>query len=210
MSVSSAADGQDAGGQDAGGQSAVRGVSRKLATGVCVLTVARHDLLHGGTASTTSIVAQRPLTICVSLGRGSYLARLAMESRQFACNVLSARQALVADWFADPGRPPGARQFEMVQWDPDPGSGIPLLRGALAHLLCRVTGHVPLGDHNDILLAEVTGGTAGPGRPLVSFGGQLHDAELHDVIRRPGWHAPQAPELPEGRGPAWTSHVYTR
>lgn len=172
-------------------QAIVRGISRTLMTGVCVLTVATGDQLHGGTVSTASVVAQRPLTICVSLGRGSSLARLAIEGRQFACNVLSSRQALIADWFASPGRPAGPRQFEMLQWDPAPESGIPLLRGALAHLFCRVTGHVPVGDHSDILLAEVTGGSAGAGRPLVSFGGQLHDVELHDVIRRPGWRTPE-------------------
>lgn len=174
----------------------LRSISRRLATGVCVLTAAHRDLVHGSTVSTTSVVAQDPLTLCMSLRHGSFMARVALESRRIACNVLSSRQSLIADWFANPGRPPGLRQFDMIAWDPASGSGIPLLRGALAHLFCRVTRHVPVGDHDVLLLAEVTGGDGGSGRPLVSFDAQLYDAELHGVVRHQGWRDPEAASVP--------------
>lgn len=181
-----------AGPQAALDDAGLRAVTRQLVAGVCVLTVRHGSAVHGGTVSTATIVAQRPLCLSVSLRRTSYLARLALESGQLACNVLSARQALVADWFANPDRPTGLRQFEMVPWDPDPRSGIPLLRGALATLTCRVTGRHAVGADDDVLLTEVTGGDCGTGRPLVGFGGELHDAELHDVVRRQGWRLTEA------------------
>lgn len=164
----------------------LRGISRQLATGVCVLTAAHRGLVHGSTVSTASVIAQSPLTVCVSLRQGSFLATLAVESRRLACNVLSSRQALIADWFANPDRPPGPRQFELIAWDPAPDSGIPLLRGALAHLVCRVMQSIAVSDRDMLVLAEVTGGASGAGRPLLSFNAQLHDAELHGVDRRQG------------------------
>lgn len=165
----------------------VRSASRQLATGVCVLTTAHGSRVHGSTVSAASVVTQSPLTLCMSLRRDSFFVRLALEAGRIACNVLSSRQALIADWFANPGRPPGLRQFEAVPWDPAPGSGIPLLRDALARLHCAVTRHVPVGDHDVLLLGEVTGGDTSGGRPLVSFGAQLYGAELHEVSRRRGW-----------------------
>jgi flavin reductase (DIM6/NTAB) family NADH-FMN oxidoreductase RutF len=170
----------------------LRGVSRQLTTGVCVLTAEHLGLVHGGTVSTATVVAQRPLSLAVSLRRESFLARLATESSQFACNVLSSRQAVIADWFANPDRPAGSRQFERVGWDPAPGTGIPLLRGALAHLLGRISWQRVIGDEV-LLVAEITAGESGVGRPLVGFGGELHDVELHDVMRRQGWRAASAP-----------------
>lgn len=177
--------GEPPGAEDSG----LRAVSRRLTTGVSVVTVCHEDLPHGGTVSTVGVVAQRPLTLCASLRRKSFLARLALHSRRIVVNVLSSRQALVADWFANPQRPSGHRQFDMVGWDPDPDTGIPLIRGALAHLACRVVDDLPIGDGDRLLVAEVTAGLAGVGRPLISFDGQLHDAEFHGVIRRRGWRA---------------------
>jgi flavin reductase len=98
-------------------------------------------------------------------------------------NVLSGRQAPLADWFADPSRPSGYGQFAPVDWTPDPVSAAPLLRGALAWLDCQLALSYPAGDHS-ILLAEVLGGVSGTGDPLLSFDRGLHSTELLSVSRR--------------------------
>ncbi|MFE1776025.1 flavin reductase family protein [Streptomyces sp. NPDC059008] len=175
--------------QDSDAQ-ALRAVSRQLPTGVSVLTTAHHGVVHAATVSTTSVVCQRPLTLSVSLRRGSLMGRLAVESGQFLVNVLSSRQALLADWFANPERPPGQAQFDLIKWEPDDATGLPVLCEALARLVCRVTDHVQLGQSDDLVIAEVLGGTAGRGRPLVNFDGQLHDVEFRDVVRRQSWRTP--------------------
>jgi flavin reductase len=160
-----------------------RAAVRRLATGVTVLTAVHGDRAHGTTASAVGAVSRDPLLICVCLRNGSAFAELAARAGRFAVNVLSGRQAAIADWFADPDRPAGYGQFVPVDWEPHPDSGAPLLRGSVAWLDCRTTESYPGGDHS-ILLAEVVGGSAGPGGPLLSFDSRLHSAELHDVARR--------------------------
>ena len=160
-----------------------RAAVRRLPTGVTVLTVVQGGRVHGTTASAVTAASSEPLLICVCLRNGSTFAELAAKSHRFAVNVLSGRQAPIADWFAHPGRPAGYGQFAPVDWAPDPVSAAPLLRGALAWLDCRPTCSYPAGDHS-ILLAEVLGGASGTGDPLLSFDRGLHGAELLTVSRR--------------------------
>lgn len=160
-----------------------RAAVRRLATGVTVLTAVHGDRVHGTTASAVTAVSRDPLLICVCLRTGSAFAELAAQAGRFAVNVLSDRQAPIADWFADPDRPAGYGQFAPVDWEPDPDSGAPLLRGAVAWLDCRPTATYPGGDHS-ILLAEVLCGSAGVGGPLLGFDSRLHGVELRDVARR--------------------------
>jgi flavin reductase (DIM6/NTAB) family NADH-FMN oxidoreductase RutF len=156
---------------------------RRLASGVTVLTVAHRDTAHGTTVSAVSAVSRDPLLVCACLRSGSVFAELAGRSRRFVVNVLSRRQAPLADWFARPDRPTGTRQFDGVDWEPEPETGTPLLRHTLGWLGCRLTGCVPAGDH-DILLAEVVAGGARTGSPLLNFDGRLHGTDLYEVIRR--------------------------
>lgn len=162
-----------------------RAAVRRLATGVTVLTTVHGDRAHGTTASAVGAVSRDPLLICVCLRNGSVFADLAAQAGRFAVNVLSGRQAAIADWFADPDRPSGYGQFAPVDWEPDAVSGAPLLRGAVAWLGCRPTARYPGGDHT-ILLAEVLDGSSGTGGPLLGYDGLLHSAELYRVARRRG------------------------
>ncbi|MFF3305019.1 flavin reductase family protein [Streptomyces sp. NPDC002908] len=155
----------------------------RLTTGVTVLTACHDGRVHGATVSAAGVVSRSPLTIGAGLRQSSELLELALASGLFAVNVLSGRQAQVADWFASPRRPRGRAQFDVLEWDPDPATGLPLLRHTLARLVCRVTGQVAVGDH-ELLLAEVVDGASGAGSPLLSFDGDLHSAEFRDVVRR--------------------------
>lgn len=155
----------------------------RLTTGVTVLTVRHEDRMHGSTVSSTSLLSRSPMIVGAGLRPGSVLADLAWRSGRFAVNVLCGRQALIADWFADPDRPPGTAQFERIGWLPDPDTGLPLLEGTAARLICRVCGRVPVAGH-DLLLGEVVAGQPGSGSPLISHRGALYSAELRDVARR--------------------------
>jgi flavin reductase (DIM6/NTAB) family NADH-FMN oxidoreductase RutF len=157
----------------------------RLTTGVTVLTVRHLDRMHGSTTSAVSLVSREPLTVGSGLRQDSELSRLARESGWFAVNVLSGRQSLLADWFARPERPRDRAQFELLDWEEEPEHGLPLLRNAVAHLVCQVAGRVPVGDH-DLLLGTVVRGRTGPGSPLISYAGALHGAEFADVRRRRG------------------------
>ncbi|MFI9206032.1 flavin reductase family protein [Streptomyces sp. NPDC053048] len=171
----------------------LRSVSRQLPTGIAVLTAAHEGAVHAATVSTVCVVSQRPLTVSVSLRRESFMTRLIAQSGHFMINVLSSRQALLADWFANPQRPAGARQFDLVKWETDPESGLPVLKDRLAQLACRLTGTLAVGDADALLIAPVVSGRAASGRPLINFAGRLHDVEFRDVVRRQGWREPSAP-----------------
>lgn len=157
----------------------------RLATGVTVLTAVDGETLHGTTVSAATLVAREPLIVSAGLRRDSLLTRLAVANGRFAVNVLSSRQGPLAEWFGDPRRPAGRRQFDLVDWAPDPATGLPLLRRCLATVLCRVYDVVPAGDH-DLLLGEVTSARTGIGQPLLSFAGGLHAGDLRGLSRTRG------------------------
>ncbi|WP_335941540.1 flavin reductase family protein [Streptomyces sp. PTD5-9] len=161
----------------------LRGLTRQLPTGVAVVTVQDGEAEHGATVSTVSVVSQQPLRIGVSLRRGSYLTGLIRRRGVFAVNVLSSRQSAVADWFANPDRPRGRRQFDYVRWAAHPNAGMPVLEDALVNFQCRLASLIPLGSSDDLLVAEVLDGQGRAGRPLVNFDGRLHDVEFRDVVR---------------------------
>lgn len=156
---------------------------RRIAAGVTVLTAVHDGQAHGATASAVTAASSEPLLICVCMRNGSTFAELTAQARRFVINVLTGRQAPIADWFADPRRPSGYGQFAPVDWTPHPVSAAPLLRGALAWLDCQLMCSYPAGDHS-ILLAEVLGGASGTGDPLLSFDRRLHSTELLSVTRR--------------------------
>lgn len=166
----------------------LRAAALRLTTGVSVLTVADGDVVHGATVSSVSLVSRNPMLICAGLRQGSALSVLARQSGWFAVNVLSERQALVADWFASSDRPSGEGQFALVGWNRHEDTGIPLLHNALAALICRVDQCVPAGDH-DLLLGEIVEGSAGVGGPLINFEGALYGTEFRGVTRRRSWRA---------------------
>jgi flavin reductase len=162
----------------------LRWAVRQFASGVAVLTVGHGDQVHGTTVSALTAVSRQPLLIGACLRRDSAFGRLVNTRRGFAVNVLGTGQALLASWFANPDRPPGAAQFDDVDWEPDPATGAPLIRGSLARLGCRLFSCYPAGDHR-LLLAEVVSGSVAEGAPLLSFAGRVHDdgTQLKGVLR---------------------------
>jgi flavin reductase len=162
---------------------------RRLTTGVTVLTVGSGDSAHGTTASSVAAIGQDPPLVCAALRQGSSCTQMILEHGQFAVNVLSSRQAGLADWFANPARPRGAHQFDPVHRRIDEATGLPLLQGCVAVLICRLVHVLPAADR-DVLIAEVLEAHQEPGVPLVNFAGALHLPELRDAARPRGARDP--------------------
>lgn len=171
------------------GQDACRAATRRLVAGVTVLTVAHGNQAHGTTVSAVQAVSRAPLLVHAALRGGSVFAGMVGANDLFVVNLLSARQAVLADWFANPDRPAGVRQFDNVDNTADPLSGAPVLGHTIGWLSCRLTNRFTVGD-SEILVAKVADGAVRPGPPLLSFAGHLHAVELRELVRSRGWRDP--------------------
>jgi len=116
-----------------------RQVMGRFATGVTVVTTVEKDVVHGMTANGFLSVSMRPPLVLVSLGRCK-MNEMLPRSGRYGISVLSHDQRHFAAHFAAQKASPVEPTFT---WQ----SGLPLLEGALAHLVCRVVDVHRAGDH---------------------------------------------------------------
>ncbi len=148
-----------------------RDVMGSFPTGVTVMTILRGDGTRiGVTASSFNTVSLDPPLILWSLALKAPSLAAFREAEFFAVNVLAAEQADVALQFARPSEDKFAG-VETIAGQ----SGVPLIRGALAHVECRIAARYPGGDH-EIMLGEVItlGRRVEEGVPLVFQRGAFH------------------------------------
>lgn len=135
-----------------------------FATGVTVITTTSADQVHGMTANAFMSVSLRPPLVLVSVDGRAKMHALLNEGKRIGISVLSEHQEALSDRFA--GRPGGT--------GPEPSFDVvretPLVEGALAHLVARVTRSYWGGDHS-LFLAHVEYAHYGQGSPLLFHGG---------------------------------------
>jgi flavin reductase (DIM6/NTAB) family NADH-FMN oxidoreductase RutF len=150
----------------------------RFCTGVTVVTTVDDGEVHAMTANAFTSVSLEPPLVLVSIAHRAKMHRLLPGTGHYGVSVLSSEQERTAWHFA--GRPladPG----ELFQW----AAGVPLVRGAIAHVVCRLHAAHEAGDHT-LYVGEVAHLGAQPGDPLIFHGG---------VFGRIG-HEPEA-------GPTW-------
>ncbi|MET8885052.1 MULTISPECIES: flavin reductase family protein [Streptomyces] len=146
-----------------------------FATGVTVVTVGGKSP-RGMTANSFTSVSLDPALVLLCVGNDAVMNRVLAEAGTFAVSVLGAGQEDVARYFADRSRPPGAAQFEAVDWLPGGASGAPLIAGAAVHFECAAWRTYEGGDHT-VHVGEVLALDEMPGRePLVFHGGRFRQA----------------------------------
>ncbi|HET7928084.1 MAG TPA: flavin reductase [Actinomycetota bacterium] len=135
-----------------------------FATGVTVITTTSADQVHGMTANAFMSVSLRPPLVLISVDGRAKMHALLNEGKRIGISVLSENQEALSDRFA--GRPAGT--------GPEPSFDVvretPLVEGALAHLVARVTRSYWGGDHS-LFLAHVEYAHYGQGSPLLFHGG---------------------------------------
>ena len=135
-----------------------------FATGVTVITTTSADQVHGMTANAFMSVSLRPPLVLISVDGRAKMHALLNEGKRIGISVLSENQEALSDRFA--GRPGGTApepNFDVVR-------ETPLVEGALAHLVARVTRSYWGGDHS-LFLAHVEYAHYGQGSPLLFHGG---------------------------------------
>jgi flavin reductase (DIM6/NTAB) family NADH-FMN oxidoreductase RutF len=149
-----------------------------FATGVTVITTQDADQVHGMTANAFMSVSLRPPLVVISVDRRAKMHALLHEGRRYGISVLADEQRALSDRFA--GRTsegPEEVEFELVH-------DTPLVRGALAHLVARVTRSYWGGDHS-LFLGQVEYARYGEGQPLLFHGGRYE----HLLARAPVFSA---------------------
>jgi flavin reductase (DIM6/NTAB) family NADH-FMN oxidoreductase RutF len=136
-----------------------------FATGVAVVTTEHAGALHGMTVNSLTSVSLEPLVLLVCLARGSRTADAILHRGRFAVNLLSVEQEVVSRRFVSKQ----AERFESGSYSTE--LGVPLLSGALAHIVCELHTTQIIGDHL-VVFGEVVQCRAGQGTPLLYWRGR--------------------------------------
>ncbi|HQX55054.1 MAG TPA: flavin reductase family protein [Pyrinomonadaceae bacterium] len=143
-----------------------RAALSKFASGVTVVTTRdAQGRLHGITVTAFASVSLEPplVLVCIDNATASHYAF--HESGMFVVNILKSDQASVSQQFATPFMD----KFDGVEFELS-DSGVPILAGTLASLVCRITNAVRNGDHT-VFFGEIEKAIINSGEPLAYFDG---------------------------------------
>ncbi len=158
---------------DVADRDALRKVLGSFATGVTVVTVGGKDSLHGMTANAFSSVSLDPPLVLICIGRDAVMHEVLSQTGHFGVSVLAAEQEETARHFADRWRALGSAEFDEVDWDPGPRTGVPLITAALARFECELWRSYDGGDHTIFLGRLISLNRRDDGESLVFFDGRF-------------------------------------
>jgi flavin reductase (DIM6/NTAB) family NADH-FMN oxidoreductase RutF len=144
---------------------ALRRILGMFATGVTVITTREGDDVHGMTANAFMSVSLEPPLVLVAVDRRTAMHDLLHEGRRYGVSVLRETQRALSERY---GSSANAHQ-------PEPSFDVirdtPLVEGALAHFVARVTDRYWGGDHS-LFLGRVEYARYSDGTPLLFHGGR--------------------------------------
>jgi flavin reductase (DIM6/NTAB) family NADH-FMN oxidoreductase RutF len=135
----------------------------RFASGVTVVTMVEDEQVHGITVSAFLSVSLEPPLVLVSIDKKAHSHARIMNTERYGVSILSEAQQAMSNHFAnrDPNAVP---EFETL-------SDFPVLKHALAQLVCKTVQKIDAGDHTlfvgqieDLVWQE-------QGKPLVYFHG---------------------------------------
>jgi flavin reductase (DIM6/NTAB) family NADH-FMN oxidoreductase RutF len=135
----------------------------RFATGVTVISVPHGDHAHGMTANAFLSVSLDPPLVLISIAQRARLHQLLGLGDRYGVSILAESQELLSRQFG--GRPLDWLDVSFI-WE----DGIPLLRGAVAHLFARVVDIHPAGDHT-LFIGQVEYLNYNDGHPLLFYAG---------------------------------------
>jgi flavin reductase (DIM6/NTAB) family NADH-FMN oxidoreductase RutF len=127
----------------------------RVPSGLFVLTVRKGEQETGMLASWVQQCSFDPPQISLAIKPGRLAADLLKAEAAFGVNILAAGQTDLLKHFGK-GFGPGEPAFTGVDMY-HTAEGVPVLRAALAHLDCRVSGRHHVGDH-DLVIGTVVAG----------------------------------------------------
>lgn len=144
----------------------------RFATGITVATTVHEGETYGMTANAFSSVSMDPPLVSIAADHGTVWHEKVSQSRRYGISVLSAEQGGLSNHFA--GRPPQEGLEIPFIWRDE----MPLLDGAIVHLVCRVVDPHPAGDHT-LHIGQVEYIDYGDGDPLLFYTGSYEKLEVN-------------------------------
>lgn len=151
----------------------------RFATGVTVITVAHQERVHGMTANAFMSVSLQPPLVLISVGHTAHMHTLLSSGSRYGVSMLSEDQEGLSRHFA--GRPVNNLETSFVY-----EQGVPLLRGAIAHIVATVVDVHEAGDHT-LFIGEVQYMQGRHGRPLLFYAGSYGQMTNEHPAEMPGW-----------------------
>ncbi|MFC4948700.1 flavin reductase family protein [Pseudonocardia sp. GCM10023141] len=145
---------------------AFRATMSRLPSGVSVITTRAGDLPVGMTASSVTALSLEPLQLLVCVSNRLFTRKAIAAHGMFGVNVLGEGSQELARQFAAKGD-----RFAGVAYDEE--DGVPMLRVAIASVLCEVATELPGGDHTIFVGTARRFAHSTAGRPLVHCCGEF-------------------------------------
>lgn len=140
-----------------------------FATGVAVVTMLLEGEPYGITVNAFMSVSLKPPLVAIAIDERANAHPTLLESERYGVSILTDEQEGVSNLFA--GYPSNAEP-EYVHVD-----GVPLLAGALGHLVCRIVAQHEAGDHT-LFVGQVEHLAYGSGIPLLYYRGKYVRADV--------------------------------
>lgn len=121
-----------------------RATMRKFPATVTVVTGFDDDKDHGMTVTAVTSVSMDPPSLVACLNNRTCLHEMLLGQPNFAVNVLSQNQRPLSDAFS--GKVAPEERFLSDKWERHE-SGVLVLEGAHARVICRRVAAVPYGTH---------------------------------------------------------------
>jgi flavin reductase (DIM6/NTAB) family NADH-FMN oxidoreductase RutF len=150
----------------------------RFASGVTVITTRHGDQTHGMTANAFVSVSLNPPLVLVSVDNRATLHRLLPLTRRYGVSVLAEDQAALSNHFAGRAVHPGAgRPTEEAALSFIIRHDMPVLEGAVAHIVVRLVAAHPAGDHT-LYVGEVEYLDWQDARPLLFYAGKYQQLSV--------------------------------
>lgn len=141
-----------------------RAMMRKFPATVTVVTGFDDKTDHGMTVTAVTSVSIEPPSLVVCLNNRTYLHEMLLCQPNFAVNVLHQQQRPLSDAFSGAVAP--EERFRPGEWQRH-ASGVLILSGAHARVICRRVAAVPYGTHT-LFIGQVVDAFVDDGtRPLL-------------------------------------------
>lgn len=129
---------------DAAAGTNFKAAMRKFPATVTVVTAREGDHDHGMTVTAVTSVSMDPPSLLVCLNNSTRVHEMLLTQPYFAVNVLGHDHFAVSDAFS--GKIEPDKRFALHKWNRD-RTGVLLLDGAHANVVCRRVAAVPYGTH---------------------------------------------------------------